>query len=215
METTTNDKYEITDIIHEKYPFLHRIRALRDIGKKVKAGDLGGFVESESNLSFVPDDDAWIFDDAIACNNAYVDKGSQLRKEAVACHNAYVSHGTVMTSSARAEDDAYLRGAFLSGQARASGQSMILRSQGTMSSPTLSGHCAVYGKVSGDVRLTGTTIVISGEEICNDTPDTLVISGKNRSTIRGDSRDELKPIQGQAKDVPGKEETARKRGISR
>ena len=40
-----NTKYEITDIAHEKYPFLHRIRALRDIGSEVKAGDLGGFVE--------------------------------------------------------------------------------------------------------------------------------------------------------------------------
>ena len=56
----TNQKYEITDIAHEEYPFLHRIRALRDIGEKVKAGDLGGFVESESNLSFEPGDDAWI-----------------------------------------------------------------------------------------------------------------------------------------------------------
>ena len=28
---TTNQKYEITEIAHEKYPFLHRIRALRDI----------------------------------------------------------------------------------------------------------------------------------------------------------------------------------------
>ena len=30
-----NTKYEITDIAHEKYPFLHRIRALRDIGSEV------------------------------------------------------------------------------------------------------------------------------------------------------------------------------------
>lgn len=30
---TSNKKYEITDIAHETYPFLHRIRALRDIGK--------------------------------------------------------------------------------------------------------------------------------------------------------------------------------------
>ena len=35
----SNQKYEITDIAHEKYPFLHRIRALRDIGDRVKAGD--------------------------------------------------------------------------------------------------------------------------------------------------------------------------------
>ena len=73
---TTNQKYEITEIAHEKYPFLHRIRALRDIGSEVKTGTLGGFVESEDNLSFRPGDDAWLFDDAIACNDAYVDKGS-------------------------------------------------------------------------------------------------------------------------------------------
>ena len=76
MRKTTNQKYEITDIPHEQCPFLHRIRALRDMGTEVRAGDLGGFVESESNLSFEPGDDAWIFDNAIACNNAYVDKGS-------------------------------------------------------------------------------------------------------------------------------------------
>lgn len=38
----SNQKYEITGIAHEKYPFLHRIRALRDIGPTVKAGDLSG-----------------------------------------------------------------------------------------------------------------------------------------------------------------------------
>ena len=73
-----NQKYEITDIAHGEYPFLHRIRALRDIGDKVKTGDLGGFVECESNLSFEPGDDAWIFDDAIACEDSHVDKGSRL-----------------------------------------------------------------------------------------------------------------------------------------
>ena len=63
----SNSKYEITDIAHKTYPFLHRIRALQDIGDWAKAGDLGGFVESESNLAVDPDDAAWIFNDAIAC----------------------------------------------------------------------------------------------------------------------------------------------------
>ena len=60
----------------------------------------------------------------------------------------------------------------------------------------LSGQSAVYGRVSGDVRLTGSALVISGEEIQNDTPDTLVISGRGRSVIRDDSRDELAPQTG-------------------
>ena len=50
MRTISNQKYEITDMAHEEYPFLHRIRALRDICGEIRAGDIGGFVESESNL---------------------------------------------------------------------------------------------------------------------------------------------------------------------
>ena len=61
----------------------------------------------------------------------------------------------------------------------------------------LFGQSAVYGRVSGDVRLTDTALVISGEEIQNDTLDTLVISGQGRSVIRDDSRDELAPQTGQ------------------
>ena len=195
MRTTSNQKYEITEISHEKYPFLHRIRALRDVSAEVRVGDLGGFVESESNLSFEPDDTAWIFDDAIACNDAYVDKGAVLRGEAVVCDNTYISMGAVLSGHTRAEDNAYIRGAVLSASARASGFSMILNDKDTMGVPILSGHCAVYGKVSGDVRLTGSALVISGEEIRNDTLDTLVISGKNRSVIQDSSRDELAPQQ--------------------
>lgn len=74
-----NNKYELTDIAHLQYPFLRRIRALRNIGDKVKAGDFGGFVESEQNLSFEPGDEAWLFDDAISCNEARVDKDSILK----------------------------------------------------------------------------------------------------------------------------------------
>ena len=140
-----NQKYEITDIAHEKYPFLHRIRALRDIGWKVKAGDLGGFVESESNLSFEPEDNAWIFDDAIACGSSYVDKGSRLYGFAVVCGNAYISQGSALSDQARAEDDAYIRGADLCGQVRASGSSTIIDSPETGQAPVLSETCVVYG----------------------------------------------------------------------
>lgn len=44
-------KYELTDETHPYRSTLHRIRALRDIPEAlVKSGDLGGWVESESNL---------------------------------------------------------------------------------------------------------------------------------------------------------------------
>ena len=189
----TNQKYEITDIAHEQYPFLHRIRALWDIGGEVKKGDLGGFVESQSNLSFDPGDDAWIFDEAIACNTAYVDQGAVLREESIACANAYISHGAKLTGHARVEDDAYIRGAVLCAFARASGTSMILSSPDIHSIPILSGHCAVYGKVSGNVRVTGEAIIISGEDIHNDSLDTLSINEHGRMMSRNPLRDKLAP----------------------
>ena len=49
-------RYELTDIRNGK---LRRIRALRDIPRyNVKAGDLGGWVESEKNLS--QEGDCWV-----------------------------------------------------------------------------------------------------------------------------------------------------------
>lgn len=195
MKPTNNQKYEITDIAHEKYPFLHRIRALRDIGQKVKSGELGGFVESESNLSFEPGDDAWIFDDAICAGDGYVDKGSRLFGNAVVCGRGYVSHDSAMSAHTRVEDDAYIRGADLCGHARVSGRGMVLASSDSDHRPILSEHCAVYGTVQGDIHMMGTAVVIDGEEIYNNTLDTLVINGQGRSIIRDPSRDELAPRQ--------------------
>ena len=212
MIITTNQKYEITDIAHEQYPFLHRIRALRDVGGEVKAGDLGGFVESERNLSFEPDDDAWIFDEAIVCNNAYVDQGAVLREDAIACANAYISHGARLSGHVRAEDDSYIRGAVLCAFARTSGTSMILASPDTHSAPILSGHCAVYGKVSGNVRLTGDAVVISGEEIYNDSLDTLSINECGRMMSRNPLRDKLSP--GSTRQVTEKK-SSKRREVSR
>ena len=178
-------KYEITDIAHEEYPFLRRIRALQDVGDQVNAGDLGGFVESESNLETDLSDGAWIFDDAIAAGDAYVDQDSCLRDTAIACDSAYVSNGSVLSDHARVEDSAYLRGGVMNSSARASGFAQIIRVPSQFGTPLLSGHCQVYGIIRGDVRITGTAVVLPGEEVLNDTKDTFVLTDEGRSIIRG------------------------------
>ena len=80
----------------------------------MRAGDLGGFVEGEHNLSQEQEDASWIFGDAIAAGSASVDKDSCLRDEAVACDQAYVTQRSTLSGHARAEDAAYIRGAVLS-----------------------------------------------------------------------------------------------------
>ena len=64
-------KYEIIDIKHPTSPSLHRIRALRDIPRYgVKAGNFGGYIVNESNLS--QDGDCWIGGDAAVFGNARI-----------------------------------------------------------------------------------------------------------------------------------------------
>ena len=70
-------KYSLTKetIKTESGVFLHRILAVKDFGT-VKAGDLGGFIQSESNLP--QDGNAWVsgkaqvFGEARVCGNAQV-----------------------------------------------------------------------------------------------------------------------------------------------
>jgi len=191
----SNEKFEITEIAHEKYPFLHRIRALQNVGNQVKAGELGGFVESEKNLSAATGDEAWIFDNAICTGYGCVEQDSYLRGRAVVCGFGCASHGSVVRDDARVEDDAYVQGADLSDHARVSGRGMaIYAPDHDEVRPSLSGHCAVYGIVQGNVHMRGNAVVISGEKLRNDSPDTLIVDEHGRSIIRNPERDELKPV---------------------
>ena len=69
---------------------LHRIRALRDIPRfGVKAGELGGFVEEENNLS--QDGIAWVYDNAEASGNAKVYGNAEVYGNAKVYGDAEVS----------------------------------------------------------------------------------------------------------------------------
>jgi hypothetical protein len=81
-------KYEFTDEVN-KYGY-KRIRALRDIPRyNVKAGDLGGFLESEKNLSHYGD--CWIVGNAIVFGDACVSGNAMVSGDACVYGNASVS----------------------------------------------------------------------------------------------------------------------------
>ena len=68
-------KYELTEEVNERG--LHRIRALRDIPRYgVKKGDLGGFVESEENLS--QSGDCWVAYTAVVRGHAVVSSDTKV-----------------------------------------------------------------------------------------------------------------------------------------
>lgn len=188
-----NDKFEITEIAHEEYPFLHRIRALRDVGDEVKAGDVGGFVEHEANLS--SEDESWIFDDAVSAGNSRVEQDSRLRDHAVACDCAYISQGSVMSGNSRADGYANLRGAVLQENALVSGSSaMVLNEQNHPDwRPVISGDCAIYGTVYGNIIMEDSNFVGPNEAIRNVSSDIFVINRQGRSVRRDPARNQLVP----------------------
>lgn len=67
---------------------LFRIRALRDFGN-VKAGELGGYVEKEGNLSH--DGNAWVYNDANIYGNAEIYGDAEISGNAEIYGNAKIS----------------------------------------------------------------------------------------------------------------------------
>ena len=184
----SNGKYEITDIGHIEYPWLHRIRAKRQIGERVQAGDLGGYVENEDNLSSEANDDAWIFDSAIACENARVCKNSELHDQSIARGSALAIEKAILTNQAVIEDDAMVRSARITGTAHVSGCGIVVDSPNARQSPLLSENACVYGNVYGGFELGKNTVILPGEKLDNTSKDIICIRGNERTVRRGTGR---------------------------
>lgn len=81
-------KYELTEeTLAVDGHVLHRIKALRDFGD-VKKGDLGGFIENESNLAH--DWNCWIYNDAVVSDYARVCEKARVCGEAEVCGEAII-----------------------------------------------------------------------------------------------------------------------------
>ena len=65
---------------------VYRIKALKDFSD-IKKGDIGGYVESEYNLS--QKGDCWIYDEAVACDNSVV------------CNNAVVCGNSIARDNSK------------------------------------------------------------------------------------------------------------------
>lgn len=98
-------KFELTD---EKIVWLnrtlYRIKALKDFGD-VKAGDLGGFVEKEDNLSQKGDcwiyDKARVFGDAVIFGNAVICDNTVVCGHAQVCGNTKICDNAIVCGEAR------------------------------------------------------------------------------------------------------------------
>ena len=86
---------------------IYRIKALKDFGD-VKAGDMGGFVEKEDNLSH--EGPCWIYGDAMVYHNAKVKDNAIVRDYAHVYNDAQVLQNAIVEGHARVFDESYVFG---------------------------------------------------------------------------------------------------------
>ena len=89
-----NRKFELTDITMKfKGRTLYRIRALKDF-RDVEAGDLGGWIQSENNLS--QKGDCWVYDEAKCMDYAKIYDNSTMHNNSVMCDFSEIHDNSVM-----------------------------------------------------------------------------------------------------------------------
>ena len=147
-------KYKLTEETLEiEGHVLNRIIALRDFGE-VKKGDLGGFIEKESNLSH--DWTCWIYNDAVVRGNAMVYGNAkvygnaEVYGEATVCGNAEVYGNATVCGEAMVYGNAEVYGeAKVCGNAEVYGEAMVC------GNAEVYGYATVYGnaKVCGNAKV--------------------------------------------------------------
>lgn len=91
-----DQKEEIYDNI-----FAYRIQALKDFDD-VKSGDIGGFVQSEKNLS--QEGNCWIYDNASAINDSIILDNAKIKDK------AYIADNAIIYGNAIVLDEPYIIG---------------------------------------------------------------------------------------------------------
>lgn len=141
-------KYELTDITtYFNGRTLYRIRALKSFND-VKLGDLGGFVESEQNLS--QEGLCWVYDNAKICDNATVYHNAQVRDNATILDHVIISDHAIIT-----DGSCILNSAYIHGHAKIKDHAMVFK------------HACIYGyaivdnfaMISDYAQICGTTHV--------------------------------------------------------
>ena len=147
-------KYELTtETLQFAGCTLHRIKAVKDFGS-VKAGELGGWIESEENLSQA--DNAWVYNNAKVFDKARVYGDAAVSDDAKVCGYAAVSDNARVCDNAEVSDYVEVfENAIVLGHAKVCGFTRIFGNAIVLGNAILFGHAKVYGKatINGDAKV--------------------------------------------------------------
>ena len=149
-------KYELTaETMSIGSTTLHRIRALVDFND-VKAGDLGGWIEKESNLN--QDGRAWVYGEARVYGEAEVFGNARVFGEAEVFGNAWVFGEAEVFGNA-----------WVCGNARVYGEAEVCGDARVFGDARVYGEAEVFGEawVYGEARVYGEAEVFGNAQVCD------------------------------------------------
>lgn len=163
-------KYAVTNETREiNGHIVSRIVALRDFGN-VHAGEYGGYVESEDNLSHLGN--CWIYNEAAVMDSARIYDDSTVRDEAVVCDYAIVTdRAKVLNRALVCEDAAITDNSMVCDSACVTGSSYIsdtakILHNALVRDADVSGHaciqndaCVLDGTIRGHAYVMGSTLI--------------------------------------------------------
>ena len=174
-------KYELTDeTIEIDGQILHRIKSLKNF-RRIKKGQLGGFINNEFNLS--QDGNCWIFDlamvydKAMVYDNAEVFGNATIFDEARVYDNAKVSDEACIYGHSRIYDNAKVGGyadicgnVFVTGNSYIYGHAIVYGNAAIHDNTEIFGNAMVYGdtEVIGTAKIYGNVQVYGNVDICGD-----------------------------------------------
>ena len=160
-------KYEFTSetkeiLISSRVVTLHRIRAVSDFGI-VKAGDLGGWIEKEENLSH--DGLAWVHNNAIVCDNAVVCDNADIFDNAKIYGNAKICDNTEVCDNAKIYGNAIVcNNACVYDNAIVCDNTIVSDNANVSDNARIRGNAMVYG----NAKICGTAIICGDSRVSND-----------------------------------------------
>ncbi|UNE54992.1 hypothetical protein [Bartonella machadoae] len=173
---TSSKKYELTNEMDFMTGLtLYRIRALKDFGD-VKKGDLGGFIQKESNLSHKGN--CWVYDKARVFENAKVSGNAKVKSYFVdVCGNAKIYGNAIFESifmggNARLYGNAHIKGAVvIEGNAKIYDNASVSGHAHISDDAVICDDVQIGGnaKISGAAYICGNSYVIDDAVVCGAT----------------------------------------------
>jgi carbonic anhydrase/acetyltransferase-like protein (isoleucine patch superfamily) len=156
-------KYKLTEETKEIYGrTLRRIQALEDFGE-IKAGDLGGWIESEENLSHNGNcwvwDSAWVYGNVRVSDNAQVSDNARVRGDARVYGNALVCGKAQVYGAARVYGNA-----LVCGKAQVCEDAQVCKNAQVCENARVSGAA----QVSGNAQVCENAQVSGNAQVCED-----------------------------------------------